>query len=436
MFAGIALMASLYHIFLYFHSVRERLYIIHAAAAFLLAVRFCAFPGGFAELVTPEAFLTAVSVTANISLFFFYVFGDWFNHEILRLKWGGYAGLAVYFLGIRLPMLIAFLTGSPKAMTVTFMLSGIPQINLLIRGFASERCRRDPYAAAYLFLCVLFLFFPVMYAIATRNGIFAFSVPFLTHWLLMQAVMLSHSYGEAKQRERELAAEKSMTENLARIKNEFFGNISHEMQTPLTVIATDIELAEINIGAANYDEARFLMREALTETMQLGGLVADTLSFARGQETAKPMSRIDFGSVIEVTLTASQAVIAARGNELTREIEKLSLIWGNADMLSGALNNLLANANRYARGLITVTWIMKNEKPCLTVRDNGFGFAPGILPQALKRGVTDGGGAGLGLAIVKSVMDVHGGEVIVESEEGTGAAVTLAFPERAEGANG
>jgi len=238
---------------------------------------------------------------------------------------------------------------------------------------------------------------------------------------------------EAERQEREFAEEKALLESLNRTKSEFYGNISHEMKTPLTIIATDIQLAEQFIDEGKFDSAKEFIREAWQETMQTADLVTDALTFARGQETAKPMELFDFGAAVNAALTVFEPLIKKQNNTLKRDIAKFSFINGNADMLVSALINLLSNANRYTlNGIIKVQLTARADKFLLTVSDNGFGVSPELLPRLFERGVTDGTGTGLGLALVKSVAELHGGEVIIESEPGKGTAVTLAIPKPAE----
>ena len=80
-------------------------------------------------------------------------------------------------------------------------------------------------------------------------------------------------------------------------------------------------------------------------------------------------------------------------------------------------------------GNIHVQWEHLANQYSLTVRDNGEGIKPEILPHIFERGVSGGGSTGLGLAIVKNVMDMHSGEVKITSETGKGTTVQLLFPE-------
>jgi signal transduction histidine kinase len=210
---------------------------------------------------------------------------------------------------------------------------------------------------------------------------------------------------------------------------EMVGNISHEMKTPLTVIAADIQLAEKFVDAGNIGDAKELMQEAWEETMQTANLVSGTLSFSRNRGTPKPMEKFNSGAIIEATLSIFEPLIKNHGNTLVRDIAKPAPIYGNADMLSSALINLLSNSKRHTNGgVIKVGWIIDGEGYHLTVRDNGSGISPEIFPRVFERGVSGGNSTGLGLAIVKNVTELHNGTVAIESEQGKGTAVTLTFP--------
>jgi len=321
---------------------------------------------------------------------------------------------------------------TPAYIILAIITAPLISIFVIIVGIRSPVLKENSIMRLHLVAWFLFLF------IGFTTKAFFDSLMFMTGLVLslflvmVQSMVLARRYTDALRFEEEariLAQEKVLLENLTRKKSELYGNISHEMKTPLTIIATDIQLAEQFMDEGNPESARELMREAWQETMQTANRVTDALAFARGQETSKPMEYIDFGEVIKTTLAVTLPLIKKQGNKLEQDIMKLPQIIGNTDMLAGALVNLLTNANRYTEnGVISVRWEINNERYCLTVRDNGSGIPPEILPRVFERGVTDGSGTGLGLAIVKSVMELHGGDVSIESEVGKGTVVTLIFP--------
>jgi signal transduction histidine kinase len=93
--------------------------------------------------------------------------------------------------------------------------------------------------------------------------------------------------------------------------------------------------------------------------------------------------------------------------------------------------NLLQNAKKHTeQGSVT---IKANSGDCgkiivVTVTDTGTGIADSLLPQIFERGVSGGDGSGLGLPICKEIIQSHGGEIRIESEQNKGAAVTFTLP--------
>jgi signal transduction histidine kinase len=276
----------------------------------------------------------------------------------------------------------------------------------------------------------IYVFWPLVNQLILNNALFASNAAGNMFLLLSQCVILSVSYAEAKKREEELVEEKALLKSLNRTKSVFYSNVNHEMKTPLTIIATNIQVAEQFIDQTNISGAKELMRDAWQETMKMAGVVTDALEFARSQETAKPMGLFDFGEVISSTLLVFGPLVNKNGNVLIKDINALPQINGNANMLADALINLLYNANSHTKdGVISVKWKKENDSLILSVSDTGSGISPELLPHVFERGVTDGEGTGLGLSIVKSVMERHGSDVLIESEIGKGTKATLVFKE-------
>lgn len=431
MLLGFILAMAVYHIYLFAFMSKEPAYLLYSVFTFLIVARFATAPGGIAEIAAPGHTVVIYHLSETI-LPLFNIFGLWFSHETLRIQWGRLPTRAIYVVTIGLSIVMAAITGRSVG-TWWYAPAMIPHIFVIIKGFRSSYCRSNPYALLCICVQCVFCVMPLAMLTLVMKSLYMPVVPLWLLLVLVQAVLLSQSYGEAKRREKELAVEKSLLESLNRTKSEFFGNISHEMKTPLTVIVTDMELTERFINEGNLETAKELIHEAIRETMRTANLVTDALAFARGQEVSKPMTRFDLGDVIKTTIAVFEPLVQKQSNILRQKIEELPLISGNASMLSDALINLLFNANRHTEnGIINVNWKMEKDKLCLTVRDNGTGIPPEMLPRVFERGVTDGSGTGLGLAIVKSIMELHGGEVTIESEIGKGTAVMLAFPAPAE----
>ena len=284
-------------------------------------------------------------------------------------------------------------------------------------------------AVLYVFLSVyayVFTSVEMNRVLETVFDVCVMAVGIVSCYMNLQMVVDTANY---MQNERKLSEEKSLLESLNRTKSEFYGNISHELKTPLTIIVTDMELAEQFIDEGNIDSAKELIREACHKGMQTADIITDALAFARGQEVSRAMEYMDFSNAINSTLNIFEPLILKHGNTLERNIASLPQIKINLNMITDALINILFNANRHtADGIISVRWREENEIYILTVKDNGSGISPQLLPRVFERGVSGGSGTGLGLTLVKNVVDAHGGEVTIESQLEEGTTVTLTFP--------
>ena len=110
-------------------------------------------------------------------------------------------------------------------------------------------------------------------------------------------------------------------------------------------------------------------------------------------------------------------------------------IYADPDLFERAVGNLLENALRFTaeHGSIGVAVSKHNSDFEVAVHDNGSGIAAEHLPHVFDRfyradSSRSSDGAGLGLALVKSIVDLHGGSAIIESNPGSGTTVKLKFP--------
>ena len=110
-------------------------------------------------------------------------------------------------------------------------------------------------------------------------------------------------------------------------------------------------------------------------------------------------------------------------------------VTGDQVRLTQAVVNLLSNANRYTApgGTIKIEVVSDGAHALLRVTDNGPGIPDAALPYIFnmyeQAGRRDGGGLGIGLALVKRIIELHGGEVSVQSVLGVGSTFTLRLPE-------
>ncbi len=189
----------------------------------------------------------------------------------------------------------------------------------------------------------------------------------------------------------------------------FFTNISHELRTPLTLIADPVEmlLDDRSIKGRSRELLQMVQRNALS----LQQLVGSILDFRKIQNGKMELSLSHFSSA-----------------DVVADKEKLARI----------VFNLLSNALKYtpAGGFIHVSLADEGERLRIEVKDSGKGIDKEELTKVFERFFQAKGaasGTGIGLALVKSFVELHHGEVRVESEPGKGACFIVLLPRQQEG---
>lgn len=224
-----------------------------------------------------------------------------------------------------------------------------------------------------------------------------------------------------------------------RMKSEFLSMAAHELRTPMASIFGFTEL----LLKRNYDDG---MRRDMLSTIHkqaaiLIGLVNELLDLARiearrGKDFQRQPHQLQIivRDAVAALLTGSEQ----RGVTLQLPAEP---VWLDVDAkkLSQALSNVLSNAYKYSPGGGDITLGLEHREhsghqQCgICVRDHGIGMSPEHLQRVFERffrADTSGNipGTGLGMTIVKEIIELHGGQVQVESVLGQGTTVTLWLP--------
>jgi len=226
---------------------------------------------------------------------------------------------------------------------------------------------------------------------------------------------------------------------LEQVRTEFVANVSHELRTPLTAIQGYLET--LREGALDEPAvARRFLNIAHTHTERLSRLVEDLLQLS-DIETGKVVLDLSPVNVYEVASDVS-AIFESRATQknlalLNRVLPELR-VHADRDRLSQILVNLVDNALKYTpeEGQITLD-ARRASGGFVEVRvsDTGIGIPSTDLPRITERFYRvdrarsrELGGTGLGLAIVKHLVQIHGGELRIESELGKGTTVRFTLP--------
>jgi PAS domain S-box-containing protein len=225
-----------------------------------------------------------------------------------------------------------------------------------------------------------------------------------------------------------------------RAKSEFVSTVSHELRTPMTSIKGYADLLLMGaVGSLTGEQERFLtIIKSNTDRLTL--LVNDLLDISRiesGRLILTPrVVRVD--DLIGQVIMAMAARAAERELKLRSDLPPvLPEIFVDPDRVIQVLTNLVGNACRYtpSGGEIVVLASTHEDEIRVSVRDTGIGISEEDQQRLFSRffrsddpTVQEAPGTGLGLSITKSLVEMHGGQIWVESELGHGSTFTFSLP--------
>lgn len=221
----------------------------------------------------------------------------------------------------------------------------------------------------------------------------------------------------------------------------FFTNISHELRTPLTLIADPVEmlLDDRSIKGRSRELLQMVQRNALS-LQQLVGSILDFRKIQNGKMELS-LSRFDLPEALQqwtgdFAMTAQRKKIHLQLD--TTHFSSPSDVVADKEKLARIVFNLLSNALKYtpAGGFIHVSLADEGERLRIEVKDSGKGIDKEELTKVFERFFQAKGaasGTGIGLALVKSFVELHHGEVRVESEPGKGTCFIVLLPRQQEG---
>jgi two-component system heavy metal sensor histidine kinase CusS len=182
-------------------------------------------------------------------------------------------------------------------------------------------------------------------------------------------------------------------------------------------------------------EYREIIESTVAECERLSRIVDNLLFVARVDAEREPIARKRFDARAAVEKIAAFYRMVADDRDVTINCNGDGQIYVDPDLFERALGNLLDNALRFtaAHGSIHIELSKRETDFEVAVRDDGCGIAPEHLPRVFDRfyraeSSRGSDGAGLGLALVKSIVDLHGGSAVIESDVGRGTTVKMIFP--------
>jgi signal transduction histidine kinase len=224
------------------------------------------------------------------------------------------------------------------------------------------------------------------------------------------------------------------------VQTDFVANVSHELRTPLTAVKGTVET--LRDGAVDDPQVRDrFLGTVEAETDRLIRLVNDLLVLSRADSEALNLQReaVDLAQLAHATVRKLAPQAEARSLVLQVDVNSnVPRVQADADRIEQVLINLLDNAVKYSQpgGTVTVRVLGgKGRSVQVQVQDEGIGIPAEELARIGERFYRADrarsraeGGSGLGLAIARVLVEAHGGQLWLESEEGRGTLVSFILP--------
>lgn len=239
--------------------------------------------------------------------------------------------------------------------------------------------------------------------------------------------------------ERSLRERNEALEAADKLKSEFIANMSYELRSPLTSISGFSDILRNEYFGELTDKQREYVEGIHTSSQQLASLINNILDLASIEAgyMQLDLSECDVFEMVESVLALFKERTKVMDIRVLNDCDpEIGSIRADETRIRQVLFNLLSNAVKYSRagGEIILRGSAEGERIRLCVEDNGVGIAEDkqahVFERFFRSGAAQGqqSGTGLGLSIVKSFVELHGGEVGLESTPGQGTAFTCWIP--------
>lgn len=240
-------------------------------------------------------------------------------------------------------------------------------------------------------------------------------------------VLTVYNYDEIGQLAMALNNMAKSLSTLENMRRSFIANVSHELKTPMTTIGGFID--GILDGTIPPNQQKQYLRTVSDEVKRLSRLVRSMLNLAQVEagELQLNLQRFDMVDTICQTLFTLERQIEAKGLEVRGLDHDKVYVEADQDLIHQIVYNLIENAIKFANdgGYLEFEFTKEGGRTVIGVKNSGEGLSKEEIPRVFdrfyktdrSRGL-DKNGVGLGLYIVRSIVNLHGGEIIVKSVQG------------------
>jgi Na+/proline symporter/signal transduction histidine kinase len=244
---------------------------------------------------------------------------------------------------------------------------------------------------------------------------------------------------ELQRATNELTEANTQLQNMDKTKDEFLYTVTHELRTPITSIRALSEIVYDNEDMPSEQKQEFL-NGVIKETERLSHLITQVLNLEK-YESGKQLlykSAVQINDLIKDAVQSILPLANAKQIEIKIKIpNSIFIVQCDKDLIMQVLNNLLSNAIKFSpqNNIVTISLFSNETELEIWVQDNGKGVDAGLKElvfdkffQAKNQTLRKPEGSGLGLAICKKIINLHGGEIWVDTQLNKGAKFVFTIP--------
>ncbi len=241
---------------------------------------------------------------------------------------------------------------------------------------------------------------------------------------------------ERKKLELDLILAKDKAEEMNRLKTVFLSNMSHELNTPMSGIIGFSELLLSEMEDKNHREmAKIIYKSGKRLNDTLNSIL--DLSKIESQKLDLKFSSVDLVTLLQECKYAFSDAVTRKGIKLNTSFDQQKIIINSdGSIMYKVLCNIIDNSIKYTnQGEISIQVSETDDNAIIKVEDTGIGIPQESIDQIFEpfRQGSEGlsrryEGMGLGLTITKKYIELLGGKISIESEQGKGTTITIMFP--------
>lgn len=251
----------------------------------------------------------------------------------------------------------------------------------------------------------------------------------------LEVMVINRTREISKQKQR-IEKQHAELEKVNETKDKLLSVIGHDLRSPMTSIDQIIELILMRYNKVSDEEMRKFLELLQKTSASTLNLLDDLLLWAQAQGSQKPVQKevISVDSLLEELLTVSGIVAEKKNIEIEVPAETGVDIFIDKNRILTVLRNLLSNAIKFSHpgSKVTISVQVENDEVIFAVADQGVGISENRIANIFqfgsvrsKTGTSGETGTGFGLSLCKEFVELNGGKIWVESEEGKGSTFSF-----------